>query len=241
MSILLHIETATDICSVSLSDNGNLKDILEISEGRSHAATLTVFIKEILEKNNLSAKDLDAVAVSMGPGSYTGLRIGVSVAKGICYGSDIPLIAVPTLEAMYVGMKDKLLRGGESIGSDTIFVPMIDARRMEVYLIIFNSEGTVIKDTSAVIVEPETFDSLLRKNKLYFFGSGSGKLSQTIVSENAIFDEEFKISSSFMLPIAQKKFERQQFEDVAYFEPFYLKDFIATIPKNKLKFKTEAD
>jgi len=239
--MILNIETATDICSVSLSNNGILKDIREISEGRSHAGTLTVFINEILESNKLSACDLNAVAVSMGPGSYTGLRIGVSVAKGICYGADLPLIAIPTLEAMFVGMQDKLRLEGMDIKSDDIFAPMIDARRMEVYLALFNAEGNVVKETSAVIIEPETFQSYLRKNKMYFFGSGSEKLSNIIISENAIFNGGFKISSSYMIPIAQMKFEKQQFENIAYFEPFYLKDFLATIPKDKMKFKTEAD
>jgi tRNA threonylcarbamoyladenosine biosynthesis protein TsaB len=241
MSRILQIETATEICSVSLSNTGVLEDIREISEGRSHAGTLTVFINEILKGNNLSAGDLDAIAVSSGPGSYTGLRIGVSVVKGICYGADLPLIAIPTLEAMYEGLKDKLSLEGRDVDNDAVFVPMIDARRMEVYLAMFNYEGIVVKETCAVIIDPETFNNLLRKNKVHFFGSGSDKLIYTIKSENAIFERGFKMSSANMINIAHRKFKSQQFENIAYFEPFYLKDFIATTPKNKMKFKTEAD
>jgi tRNA threonylcarbamoyladenosine biosynthesis protein TsaB len=239
--MILHIETATDICSVSLSKNGKQIDIQEKSEERSHASTLTVFINEIFERNRLSANELSAVAVSMGPGSYTGLRIGVSVAKGICYGTDIPLIAIPTLEAMYIGLRDKLHLENHEIPGNSIFAPMIDARRMEVYMSMFNSEGVVVRETSAIVVEPETFNDILRNNKIYFFGTGAAKLNQTIIHDNAIFIDGFELSSNYMIPIAERKLKNKLFENVAYFEPFYLKDFIATIPKNKMKFKTEAD
>ena len=231
--MILHIETATDICSVSLAKDGKLVDIREKSEQRSHAGILTVYIREMFEKNCLSASNLSAVAVSMGPGSYTGLRIGVSVAKGICYGANIPLIAVSTLEAIYTGMRDKLLHEKAEISADTFFAPMIDARRMEVYVSIFNAAGEIVKNTSAVVVEADSFNSYL-SHQVYFFGTGSDKLNQTILSKNAIFVNDFKISSAFMIPIAYRKLKNEDFEDVAYFEPFYLKDFIATTPKNRM-------
>jgi tRNA threonylcarbamoyladenosine biosynthesis protein TsaB len=234
MAMILHIETATDICSVSLARNGRIVDIREKSEDRSHASTLTVFISEILEKNNLSSDELNAVAVSMGPGSYTGLRIGVSVAKGICYGAGIPLIAVPTLEAMYIGMREKLQNAKVKIDPKTVFAPMLDARRMEVYVSLFGIDGKIVEETSALIVGTETFNSYLTENKVYFFGAGSKKLTNTIVNNNAIFVDDFNISSAFMIPIACERFENKVFEDLAYFEPFYLKDFIATTPKRRL-------
>ncbi len=234
MGTILHIETATDICSVSLATNNNIVDIHESSEERSHASQLTVLIDEILRRNSLSPKDLSAVAVSMGPGSYTGLRIGVSVAKGVCYGIGIPLIAVPTLQSMFLGLHQEMIKNNLEAGEEIFYAPMIDARRMEVYVSLFDNKGNTVVKTCALIVNQDTFISQLSEHKIYFFGTGALKLKGTIVSDNAIFVKDFKISSAYMVPIAHERYENNKFEDVAYFEPFYLKDFIATIPKNKV-------
>lgn len=229
MSLLLHIETATDICSVALAENGNLIDLKETHAERSHAGVLAVYIDELLKENKLSASNLDAIAVSKGPGSYTGLRIGVSVAKGLCYGADLPLIAVDTLESMYHGIIKK-----EKVYTDnTIFAPMIDARRMEVYTCMFNIQGKKIDETMALVVEKDTFNEKFKENIIIFFGSGADKFSELFTNDNARFILNFKLSSVDMIELAYKHFTERKFEDLAYFEPYYLKNFIATVPKRK--------
>jgi tRNA threonylcarbamoyladenosine biosynthesis protein TsaB len=238
MGKILHIETATDICSVSLAENGEMIDLRETSVSQSHAHILTIFIQEIFHKNKLSITDLNAVAASIGPGSYTGLRIGVSVAKGICYGAGIPLIAVPTLDIMYYGINRKFKNEGVKLSKSTIFAPMIDARRMEVYVSLYKLTGEIIKETSAVIVSPDTFNPFLANNKVYFFGKGADKLTQTIINDNAFFVKDFKLSSAYMIPIAYSKFQNKDFVDTAYFEPFYLKNFISTTPKRNTLVQT---
>jgi len=228
MCKILQIETATGVCSVSIADGGKIISLKEISAGRSHAAVLSVFINELLVENEILPDSLDAVAVSIGPGSYTGLRIGVSTAKGLCYGSGIPLIAVQTLQSLYAGFR-------ESVGTgNTLFVPMIDARRMEVYTAIFDGEGRTIQDTHALVVENDSFKELLRKDVIYFFGNGADKLSGIINHPNAKVISGFQISSAFMTPIALDSFIRKDFASVAYLEPYYLKDFIAIVPKRKV-------
>jgi tRNA threonylcarbamoyladenosine biosynthesis protein TsaB len=231
MCVILHIETATEVCSVSLAKNGNIIAVKEIVEGRSHASTLSVFIDEIIKNSKIKDRKPDAIAVSMGPGSYTGLRIGVSAAKGLCYGYNIPLISVSTLEAMSIGFQGKIKPKDKVDSQNLLFSPMIDARRMEVYMALFTDKNEYFKETSAQIVKSDTFDQLLLEHKIYFFGSGANKLSEIIVNKNAIFVDDFVHSSVYMASIAHEKFIQKDFVDVAYFEPFYLKDFITTTSK----------
>lgn len=232
MSLILNLETSTTICSVSLSDNDTLIAVKEDANGRNHASLLTVFIEDILKKAGIKPEDLNAIAVSKGPGSYTGLRIGVSVAKGLAYGLKIPLIAIDTLEMMAKGyrMENPELEKAQNI----LLCPMIDARRMEVYSAIFDSTGKQIREVRAEIIDETSFDKELKTHRLYFFGDGAAKCSTVLRDANLVIDEVFRISSRFMIPFSWIKFEQKHFEDVAYFEPFYLKDFIATIPKNKM-------
>jgi tRNA threonylcarbamoyladenosine biosynthesis protein TsaB len=231
MERILQVETATELCSVALVEKGNVLSLREISEGKSHAGVLTVFIQEILKEAKIQVSSLDAVAVSMGPGSFTGLRIGVSVAKGICYGTGIPLIAVPTLDSMFHGFRNALIAANFKINHSDIFIPMIDARRLEVYMAIYDHRGSQIKETCAKIVVPDSFDTLLEKGNVFFFGSGSYKLKEIISHKNAIFSTDFVHSSANMSEIALNMFRARNFANTAYFEPFYLKDFISTIPK----------
>jgi tRNA threonylcarbamoyladenosine biosynthesis protein TsaB len=230
MCRILQIETATDVCSVSVAENGKVFAMKETQEGRSHAVVLATFINELLLEYKLTMKILDAVAVSKGPGSYTGLRIGVSVAKGICYATGLPLIGVPTLESMSHGLSAQLKDAGENY----LLAPMIDARRMEVYTALFNSALEVVRETHALVIERDSFESFLIDYAIYFFGSGADKLTNIIQHENARFITDFMISSSHMGELAYQLYLKQKFEDIAYFEPFYLKDFITTIPKKKL-------
>jgi tRNA threonylcarbamoyladenosine biosynthesis protein TsaB len=234
MAKLLLIDTATDICSVALSNGKEIIGLRESADGRNHAKVLTVFIQDLLKQNNIQSINLDAVAVSMGPGSYTGLRIGVSVAKGICFGIGIPLISVPTLEAMYTGLLNGLLSTGTHLEKSALFAPMIDARRMEVYTCLYTAEGKIVKDTSAVIVDEYTFNTYLNRNSVFFFGSGAGKLNGTILHKNAIFINNFNHSAIHMVGPAYLKYIKKDFEDLAYFEPFYLKDFITTTSKKSI-------
>ncbi len=227
MAIILNIETATPICSVALSQDEELLAIRESSEKNSHSAKLNIFISELFEEARLKLKNLDAVSVSMGPGSYTGLRIGVSAAKGFCYALNIPLIGIPTLMSMAKGAK-------YSGQKEMLFCPMIDARRMEVYCALFDTNLREIQKTDAVIIEEDTFSDYLCKSKIAFFGDGAEK-SKDILSKhsNAIFPDDYQISSEYMISIALERFKKKEFDDTAYFEPFYLKDFIAGKPKVK--------
>lgn len=232
MGLILNIETSTSVCSVSLSKDGELVDYLENTEGQKHASLLTVYIEQILDKNNISAKELDAVAVSKGPGSYTGLRIGVSAAKGICYAANIPLISVSTLLLM-----SSTVVNSENLDiekNNAIYCPMIDARRMEVYSAFFNSKNETIRDIEANIIDSESFIDSLEKNSIVFFGDGSGKCKETITHKNAVFVENIYPSAKNMGQLSNHKLINNEFEDVAYFEPFYLKDFVATTPKKNV-------
>lgn len=229
MAVILHIETATDTCSVALSQDNELLHKIEKSERNIHASALTIFIEELLAFAKKDFKDLNAVAVSMGPGSYTGLRIGVSTAKGLCYALDIPLIGVNTLHAMASGFINRCF----SVNPQTVFCPMIDARRMEVYAAVFNHEVKLLKDTAAVIIDENSFMDFLENFKVYFFGDGAAKCEDILGQHlNARIMGDFKNSASDMVLIAHEKFNEQEFEDVAYFEPFYLKDFVAGKKKN---------
>jgi len=233
MARILSIETATQLCSVALSQDDRLIAIRESDEKNAHSRVLTTFIHEIFEEVSQEISSVDAVAVSMGPGSYTGLRIGVSSAKGLCYALDKPLIGVSTLQAMANGMR-KLVNLGVSHVKKVLYCPLIDARRMEVYTAIFDSENNLIGQIGAEIIDENSFSDHLKTSYLVVAGDGSQKCYPLLSKQaNAIFFPEFAASSKFMVEIAHKKFLNQEFENVAYFEPFYLKDFIAGIPRVK--------
>ena len=230
MTKILHIETATQICSVALSENNSVIAIQSSDEKNAHSRVLTVFIDEMLKQNNFKPQDLDAIAVSMGPGSYTGLRIGVSTAKGLCFALDKPLIAISTLQAMAIGMTEKV---GSSF-CDALFCPMIDARRMEVYSAIFDQGNKQVREILAEIIDENSFSGQLQTNQMIFAGDGAEKCKAILSpNPNAHFLDHFVPSAEFMIKIANEKFKAGKFEDVAYFEPFYLKDFIAGPPKVK--------
>ena len=227
--LILHIETSTELCSVALSRGDQCLVVKENSDGRNHATMLTPFIEEALKSEGICVDQLDAVSVSAGPGSYTGLRIGLSTAKGLCYGAGIPLIAVSTLQAMSLGFMQR-----HSVEDCELLCPMIDARRMEVYTALFDNNGNEIKGISAEIITEESFAEQLAKHRIYFFGNGAAKCRSAIVHPNALFPDDFIHSARYMIQPALQAFNSQRFEDVAYFEPFYLKDFIAGKPKKLL-------
>lgn len=234
MAAILILESSTEICSVALSIDGVLTDLAESGEGQNHARLVTVFAQELLERNNIDPEDLVAVAVSKGPGSYTGLRIGVSVAKGICYARQIPLIAIGTLEAMTRHVIENRAKFNIPDDKPALFCPMIDARRMEVYSELFDENGGVLNPISATIVEDVFLAEELSKSTVVFFGNGSEKCQKVIHSSNALFIGHLDASAQFMCNLAWEAYNKKQFENVAYFEPFYLKDFIATVPKKNL-------
>ena len=225
MSIILNIETATKNCSVSIADKGKILAIKELNNGNySHAEVLHPFIVDILREANITSDHIDAVAVSKGPGSYTGLRIGVSAAKGLCFAFDKPLISIDTLTSL-----------SHSIAIDNGFiVPMIDARRMEVYAAVFNEKNQLIREIKADIIEESSFSEYLKIGKVYFLGDGSQKCKETILHENAIFVDDKFPSAKEMAQLSYDKYKKNDIENVAYFEPFYLKDFIV-IPEKKKK------
>jgi len=229
MSLLLLIETATTSCSVALATSDQIIALREINQRNVHAEVITVYIDELFKQTGRQYHQLDAIAVSSGPGSYTGLRIGVSTAKGLCFSLDKPLIAVETLTSMAHGLIE---RGQVAINSNTLLCPMIDARRMEVYTAIFDHTGKQVKATAAEIIDEHSFSDLLSINKIIFFGDGADKCKGTLSHQsNAIFSTEFSNSGKDMLVPAMAKLSAQQFEDIAYFEPYYLKDFIAGVKK----------
>jgi tRNA threonylcarbamoyladenosine biosynthesis protein TsaB len=229
MAYILHIETSTDVCSVALSDNTTLLASRESKEEKSHASKLTVFIEEVLKDSNCEITNLSAVAVSMGPGSYTGLRIGVSVAKGICYGAGIPLISVNTLEIIARMALEKMDRADLS----QHICPMIDARRMEVYRALYDLNFNILKPVEASIIDEINASEWFERVKTAICGNGSSKLSNLITHQNAMFVPDIYPSAKFMIAPAYEKFTASDFENSAYFEPFYLKDFIAK-PAKKL-------
>jgi len=219
---ILQIETATTVCSVALAKDGEVVGFKQVDQRNVHAEVITVYIDEILEAAGVTYGDIDAIAVSCGPGSYTGLRIGVSTAKGLCFALDKPLIAIETLASMADGII------AEGIDANVSLCPMIDARRMEVYTAIFDAKGNVIKPTAAEIIDENSFVDLLQNNKIIFFGDGAGKCREVLGNNlNAQFLAGFINSATHLTKKAQEKFVAKDFEDVAYFEPFYLKDFIA--------------
>jgi tRNA threonylcarbamoyladenosine biosynthesis protein TsaB len=227
MSLILQIETATTVCSVALAKDGQVLAYKQLDERNIHAAIITVYIEELITSAGLQYADIDAVAVSSGPGSYTGLRIGISTAKGLCFALDKPLIAIETLEAMAYGVIT-----GKGVDSQTLLCPMIDARRMEVYTALFDAAGNRVKATAAEIIDENTFAQLLQTNKVLFFGDGAEKCREVIGDNpNALFLPGFANSATYLTQKAAVKFSAQDFEDVAYYEPYYLKDFLVTTKK----------
>ena len=230
MSCILNIETSTDVCSVAISDSGQVIFNKEDHSGPNHAVKLGVYVDEALDFLDSHGLPLEAVAVSCGPGSYTGLRIGVSMAKGICYGRGVKLIAVPTLELMAV----PVLLGEHPEEENALIVPMLDARRMEVYAEVFDRALKVVRPIQADIVDADTYKEYLDQHHVYFFGNGAAKCMETINHPNAHLVEGIEPLAKNMAPLAEKRFVEGKFEDVAYFVPFYLKDFVAKMPKKLL-------
>ncbi len=225
---LLLIETGTAVCSVALVRDGKLMAVKENNDGRAHAQLLAPFINEILREHNLTTVDLDAVAVSEGPGSYTGLRVGVSTAKGICYGANKPLIAVNSLLSLaYLAIEKRILPS-----DDCLIAPMIDARRMEVYTALYDAQGSQVATVEAKIIDETSFAGVLATQPVLFIGDGAGKCRPLLQHPNAHF-ATITASAAGMLVPATAAFTQKQFVDTAYFEPFYLKDFVVTTPKKK--------
>ena len=230
MSCILNIETSTDVCSVAISDNGQVIFNKEDHSGPNHAVKLGVYVDEALSFIDAHGIPLEAVAVSCGPGSYTGLRIGVSMAKGICYGRNVKLISIPTLELMAV----PVLLGEHPAEEDALIVPMLDARRMEVYAKVMDRALKEVRPIQADIVDAETYKEYLDRGTVYFFGNGAEKCMEVINHPNARLVKGIEPLAKNMAPLAEKRFVEGKFEDVAYFVPFYLKDFVAKMPKKLL-------
>lgn len=225
MGIILNIETATKNCSVSLAKKGKIIAIKELNNGKySHAEVLHPFIEDVLKEAKISSSEIDAIAVSKGPGSYTGLRIGVSAAKGLCFALDKPLISVDTLTSLSYAV---------SIDSG-LLVPMIDARRMEVYVSVYDNNHQKIREIKAEIIDENSFSEYLKNNLVYFLGDGSAKCKEMITHKNAVFLDDKFPSSREMALLSYDKYKKSDIENVAYFEPFYLKDFVV-IPEKKKK------
>ena len=229
MKRLILIETSTALCSVALAENGSIISYRESSAPKAHASLTAVFIDEMLKEQGLSIADCDAVCVSMGPGSYTGLRVGVSTAKGLCFGSGKPLLAVGTLNTLVEQAQDEY----------KYIIPMIDARRMEVYTAVFEIAGQTgndvcqITETAPAIIDENSFVEYLEQGACLFIGDGAGKCENVIKHPNAHFCQCWPKASAMLNP-AMDAYKEKRFEDVAYFEPFYLKEFVATVSKKKL-------
>ena len=219
MPLILNIETSSTICSVCLAKDGQLIDFREDRQGNSHARVLTVFIEELMQKNNVAFAELDAVAVSAGPGSYTGLRIGTSTAKGLCYALNKPLIAVPTLLSMADGTAKQI---NDPLAT---YMPALDARRMDIYTAVFDAQGNELLKTMAVTVDEALVNRLGSFNNLFVFGSGAEKCKEIFQSDNIHFIDNVNCDARLLIPISEAKSISHQFEDLAYFEPYYLKEF----------------
>ncbi|MBR4804727.1 MAG: tRNA (adenosine(37)-N6)-threonylcarbamoyltransferase complex dimerization subunit type 1 TsaB [Bacteroidales bacterium] len=225
MPNILLLETATPVCSVAIAENDKVVASRICAEPNAHSSKLAVFVDELAKEWGRGLSSLDAVCVSSGPGSYTGLRIGVSTAKGLCYALDKPLIAVETLQ----GMANLFLR--QNKGFDGFVCPMIDARRMEVYTAVFDREGNRMEPTTAEVIDVESFGGYLAKGDVAFVGDGAEKTREILgCHPNAVYGRPFDFSCEGLLDDALRRYENQEFEDVAYFEPFYLKDFVAKKP-----------
>mgnify|MGYP003588270987 CR=1 FL=1 len=230
MSCILNIETSTNVCSVAVSNDGACIFSKEDHGGPNHAVKLGSFVDEALSFSDNHAIPLDAVAVSCGPGSYTGLRIGVSMAKGVCYGRNAKLIGIPTLEILCV----PVLLNEKIKEEDALLCPMLDARRMEVYSQIFDRSLKEIRKIEADVVTADTYKEYLDEHPVYFFGNGAEKCMDVINHPNAHFIKDIEPLAKNMYPLAEKRIATEKFEDVAYFVPFYLKDFVAKLPKKLL-------
>lgn len=223
MSLLLHLETATKVCSVALSENGHLIALHEIADDQyAHGEQLTLLIEKVLSEASKKPADLMGVSVTSGPGSYTGLRIGVSTAKGLCYALNIPLLSVDALTSMMQLAKQKY--------PGSRLCPMIDARRMEVYSTIFETDGTILKPMGADVLDAESYAEF---EPFVYFGDGAAKMTETWAATNKQFDAELRCSAAGQVALAYKKWQDKEFEDVAYFEPLYLKEFVGTTPRKK--------
>lgn len=227
MALILNLETATKVCSVTLSLDGEEVVTKEIrSEKFSHSENLNLFVEAIFNETNYSIKDLDAVAVSKGPGSYTGLRIGVSTAKGFCYALDIPLISIDSLESVaYLALQEPV-----NFAFDYI-IPLFDARRMEVYSAVYTNDLIQVEGVKAEVIEDDSYSEFLIDGKVLFLGPGAEKCQPNFIGEHISFNLDIEVSAKGMIELAEQKYNRDDFEDVAYFEPFYLKEFIAGTPK----------
>jgi len=234
MALILSLETATEVCSVALFRDETLLGIRESGAKNVHSAMLTVFIEEIIREAGIQVNDLDAVAISMGPGSYTGLRIGVASAKGLCYAMDKPLIAVSTLQSMAAGISGEIKNKNYPFREPCYICPMIDARRMEVFCALYDDKAVEVQPARAEIMEENSFGDLLKDHRIFFGGEGAEKCRPLLgTRENAVFIENFRASARFMTSLALAKYNGGGFEDLAYFEPFYLKDFVAGEPRVK--------
>ena len=229
MSCILHIETSTSVCSVAVSQDGDCIFSQEDHDGPNHAVNLGVYVDEALSFADSHAIPVDAVAVSCGPGSYTGLRIGVSTAKGVCFGRDLKLLAIPTLELLAVPV---LLE--HELEDNALLCPMLDARRMEVYSAVYDRALHEVRGVGADVVDADTYKEYLDRGPVYFFGNGAPKCKDVINHPNAHFIDNIEPVARWMYPLAEKRMANGQFEDVAYFVPFYLKDFVAVKSKNSL-------
>ena len=234
MERILLIETSTALCSTALAENGVITSYRESSAPKAHASLTAVFIQEMLAERGITLDGCNAICVSKGPGSYTGLRVGVSTAKGLCFGSGKPLLAVGTLDTLVAQADAELLTVNPDLtGNLRFIIPMIDARRMEVYSAIFSPDGTQITETTPVIVDENSFAEYLEQGPVLFIGDGAGKCADVIKHPNAHFCQCHPKASSMLSP-AIAAYKEKRFEDVAYFEPFYLKEFVATVSKKKL-------
>ena len=233
MERIILIETSTALCSTALAEDGVITSYRESSAPKAHASLTAVFIEEMLSERGLSLADCDAVCVSMGPGSYTGLRVGVSTAKGLCFGSGKPMLAVGTLDTLVAqaGISDQ--SGNDGSIEYRYVIPMIDARRMEVYTAVFTPSGQQITETAPAIIDESSFAIELEEGHVLFIGDGAGKCADVIRHPNAHFLQCHPKASAMLSP-ALKAYKEKRFEDVAYFEPFYLKEFVATVSKKKL-------
>jgi len=227
MSYFINIETSTDICSVCLSNNSEVIDKRE-NQSRNHASTTALYVQELLQANNLAVKDLAGVAVSKGPGSYTGLRIGTSTGKGLAYQANIHLLTIDTLQAMALEASKRI------DDANAIICATIDAGRNEVYSELFDMENRPVRNCIAEIITDESYADILNNRKVVFVGNGAQKISKIIINQNAVFLTDIATSAAYMAPLTYKAFLEKDFADVAYFEPFYLKDFVATVSKKNV-------
>jgi tRNA threonylcarbamoyladenosine biosynthesis protein TsaB len=224
MALILNLETATTVCSISLAKDGLLLALKEQHGDYSHSENLTVFIEHVVQEAGYKLSDVDAIAVSKGPGSYTGLRIGVSTAKGLCYSLNKPLLAINTLQYLALSVSKNL--APKISDTNSLFCPMLDARRMEVYCALYDNNNKCVMPVSALIIDENSFQDIT--NPIYFFGDGAEKCKEVLSkNKNAIFIDNIFPSAKNMIPLSEQAYMNKAFEDVAYFEPFYLKDFIA--------------